>query len=408
VSTADPVRSVTVVGGGLAGFTVARELRSRGFDGTVRIVDPQGLPYDRPPLSKAYLSGEASSLHLAPAEWYAENAVEIVEDSVTKIAADRRAVVLATGSELSSDAVVLATGGQARRLAVPGADLPGVVTLRDRADADALREALVGQARVVIVGAGLIGAEVASTAVKAGAHVTLVDPVPVPLVPAVGEELAEVLHEMHAAHGVEVLRGLPGCVVADGRTLLVSIGDRQVAADVVLTAIGIDVDTTLADSAGLAVDGGIEVDPSGRTSRPAIWAAGDGVRIRDANGALRRRSEHWEAAMLSGTAVACGILGEAVPERPPAWFWSDRYGVHVEAVGSMAAEGTTVVRERRIAFRVTAQGVLAGCAAIDSGKELRAAKRLIIRGTRVGLDDLADPTIDLRKVGTGQPRISGT
>ncbi|GAB3688206.1 NAD(P)/FAD-dependent oxidoreductase [Saccharopolyspora tripterygii] len=408
MSTVDPVRSVTVVGGGLAGFTVARELRARGFDGTLRIVDPQGLPYDRPPLSKAYLSreAEAASLHLAPPDWYADNEVEVIEGSAEKIAVDCGSVVLAGGSGLNSDAVVLATGGRARRLPVPGGDLPGVVSLRDRADADALRESLRPGVRLTIIGAGLIGAEVASTATKAGARVTLVDPVPVPLAPAVGAELADELHGMHTAHGVEIIEGVPERIVADGAELLVDVERRQgrgrVVADVVLTAIGIDVDTTLPDSAGLAVDAGIEVDVAGRTSNPAVWAAGDGVRTRSADGTLHRRSEHWEAAMLSGTAVACSILDEEISARPPAWFWTDRYGVHVEAVGSMAAPGSTVLRRsdaQQVAFRLDNDGVLVGCAAIDAGKVLRAAKRLIMRGARVGADELADPTVDLKKVG---------
>ncbi|WP_327657162.1 NAD(P)/FAD-dependent oxidoreductase [Streptomyces sp. NBC_00483] len=408
MSTADPVRSVTVVGGGLAGFTAARELRSRGFEGTLRIVDPQGLPYDRPPLSKSYLSGaaEAASLHLAPPEWYADNDVEVIEDSAAKIAVGSGSVMLASGSGLETDAVVLATGGRARRLPVPGGDLPGVVSLRDLADADTLREYLRPGVRLLIVGAGLIGAEVASTATKAGAQVTLVDPVPIPLVPAVGEELAEKLHGMHAAHGVETLRGVPQRIVADAGALLVDV-ERQgrlerVAADLVLTAIGIVPDTSLAGSAGLAVDAGIEIDAASRTSNPGVWAAGDGVRIRSADGTLRRCSEHWEAAVLSGTAAACSILGQETPERPPSWFWTDRYGVHVEAVGSMSAPGSTVLRQSErqlVAFRVDGDGALVGCAAIDGGKTLRAAKRLIVRGARIGLAELADPTVDLKKVG---------
>lgn len=409
MSTAAPVRSVAVVGGGLAGFTVARELRSRGFDGILRIIDPQGLPYDRPPLSKAYLAGETdeNALRLAPADWFVENAVEVVEDAAVKLLPDQASVVLAGGSEVEGEAMVLATGGQARRLPIPGGDLRGVMSLRSRADADALRASVRPGTRLVIVGAGLIGAEVASTAAKVGAQVTLIDPVPVPLVPAVGEELAEALQGMHAAHGVDVLVGSPSRVSADGDTLLVDVeqrdGPARVAADVVLAAIGIEADTALAVSAGLETDFGVAVDASGRTSCPTVWAAGDGVRLRGADGALGKRSEHWEAALLSGTAVACSILGQELPERPPAWFWSDRYGVHVEAVGDMAAPGSTVLREcgagKRVAFRVDSDGMLIGCAAIDGGKVLRAAKRLMVRGARVGLDELADPAVDLRKIG---------
>ncbi|WP_083896359.1 NAD(P)/FAD-dependent oxidoreductase [Nocardia jiangxiensis] len=403
-----PIRTVTVAGGGLAGLTVARELRSRGFDGTVRIVDPEGLPYDRPPLSKAYLAGttDRAGLQLAPPDWFTDNDIRIIDDSVTKLDPGRGSVLLASGSELISDAVVLATGGRARRLPVPGSEQSGVLQLRTRADADHLRDRLFPGCRLVVVGAGLIAAEVASTATGLGAHVTLIDPVPVPLVPAVGEELARVLHDMHPAHGVQIMTGRPTRIAADGGTLQVDVelphGADRLAADLVLVAIGIEPDTSLADTADLSSENGIEVTATGATSNPAIRAAGDGIRIRTAQGTLLPRSEHWEAAILSGTAVACGLLGEQAPQRPPAWFWSDRYGVHVEAVGSMTASGSTVLRnpgtDRLIAFRLDTDGVLVGCAAINGGKVLRAAKRLIMRRARVGLDDLADPAVDLRKI----------
>lgn len=399
------VGSVTVVGGGLAGFTTARELRSRGFAGPLRIVDPQGLPYDRPPLSKTYLAGSGASIGLVPADWFAEHAVEIVTDTVVRLWPDRGTVALAGGGELASDAVVLATGGIARRLPVPGGGLPGVLSLRGRADADALRAALAPGTRLAVIGAGLIGAEVAATAVGLGVGVTIVDPVPVPLVAAVGAELAGMLHGLHAEHGVEVVTGSPSRIRRDGTALRVDIGDRDrpVRAEVVLVAVGIEVDTGLAESAGLAVDGGVVVDGAGRTSHPGVWAAGDGVRVRRADGTLGRRSEHWEAAMLGGAAVAGGILGQPVPARPPAWFWSERYGARVEAVGSMAGAGRTVLRRDpagpMVAFRIDDDGVLAGAAGINAGKAIRAARRLIARRAVVAAEELADPGVDLRRVG---------
>jgi NADPH-dependent 2,4-dienoyl-CoA reductase/sulfur reductase-like enzyme len=234
----------------------------------------------------------------------------------------------------------------------------------------------------------------------------LIDPMPVPLVPAVGEELARVLHEMHPANGVRVVTGQPIRIAAADETLLVDLelpdGANRLAADLILVAIGIEPDTSLADTAGLRTDAGIEVTATGATSNPAIWGVGDGIRIRTAAGSLLPRSEHWEAAILSGTATACGLLGEQAPQRPPTWFWSDRYGVHVEAVGSMTAPGSTVLRppatDQLIAFRVDTEGVLVGCATIDGGKVLRTAKRLITRRARVDLDHLADPAVDLRKI----------
>ncbi|GAB2961551.1 FAD-dependent oxidoreductase [Amycolatopsis acidiphila] len=392
-----PVRSVTVAGGGLAGFTVARELRANGFEGTVRIVDPEGVPYDRPPLSKGYLAGAvtAEAIRLAPEQWYADNAVEVIEDSVAKLSPGSGTVLLAHGGEIASDAVVLATGGTARRL--PGAC--SVPVLRDRADADSLRAHLRPGARLVIVGAGLIGAEVASTASAAGVAVTLVDPVPVPLVPALGPEIAEVLHRMHEERGVRVVRGKP--VRSTIRSVEVERAHGTfltLEADVVLAAIGLDVDTTLAASAGLPVAGGVVVGPDGRTSNPAVYAAGDLARTRLPDGTLVRRGEHWESALHDGTAVARSLLGLPLPERPPAWFWSDRYGVHVEATGSMAAPGSTVLRGEHLAFRLDEDSRLVGCAAIDEGKALRAARRLIAGGAIVSARDLADPAVDLRRL----------
>lgn len=405
MTAGDLLRSVTIAGGGVAGFSVARELRANGFDGTVRIIDPQGLPYDRPPLSKGYLAGEttAEALRLAPECWYDDNAVEIVTDSVAKLSPGTGGVLVARGGEIPSDIVVLATGGVARRLPVPGADSPGVHVLRNRADADALREALRPGTRLVVIGAGLIGAEVASTASAHGVAVTLVDPAPVPLVPALGPELAEFLHDQHAQHGVRVVPGSPLRIT--GTAVVVATGGEELTldAEVVLTAVGLSVDTTLAASAGLDADDGVLTDTVGRTSHPAVYAAGDLARTRLPDGTLLRRGEHWEAATLDGTAVARAILGLAPQDRTPAWFWSDRYGQHVEAVGAMAGVGTTILREAgprsRLAFRLDHDGRLVGCAAINGGKAFRAARRLVTRAAVVDVDELRDPAVDLRKAG---------
>ncbi|MGW6356360.1 NAD(P)/FAD-dependent oxidoreductase [Streptomyces sp. NPDC055092] len=410
MSTGHSARSVTVVGGGLAGFTAARELRQHGFDGSIRIIDPQGLPYDRPPLSKSFLTGQvtAEEIRLAPASWYADNAVEVISGRVAKLSPNAGAVSLDGGRELSTDAVILATGGAARQPALPGWDHPVVRVLRDQADADALRAVLGPAARLVVVGAGLIGSEVASSAAALGASVTLVDPVPVPLVPAVGPELAEALHAMHTQRGVRVVQGTPARITGAGAATVVTVErsgltDLLLDADVVIMAIGIDVDTQLAAAAGLAVNDGVEVDPGGRTSNPAVYAAGDSARIRHADGTLLRRGEHWESAVLDGVAVARSLLGLPVEARPPAWFWSDRHGVHVEAVGSMAAPGSTVLRHSggspQLAFRLDPEGRLVGCAAIDGGKAFRAARRLVARNAMVDAGLLQDPAADLRKLG---------
>lgn len=405
------VSSVVIIGGGISGFSCARELRAGGFTGSLTIVDPEGLPYDRPPLSKELLTGEFATddTLLAPASWYEDNDVAIVTDRADRIEPDTGRIVLESGDALQPDAIVLATGGSARRLAIPGGDLPGILTLRTKADSLALKERLVPGARVAIIGAGLIGAEVASTAAKNGCEVTLIDPAPIPLVPAVGPEIAEALHAMHAEHGITCFTGLPTEITHDGEAFAIDLdgaheteGKTMIAADVVLVAIGIDTYCPLAASAELEQEGGVLVDAGGRTSNERIWAIGDVARLRNEDGSLARRHEHWESAANDGKAAAASILGAELPKFGSSWFWSDRHGVHVEGIGLMSEPGTTVIREvegrPQLAFRVADDGRVIGAVAIDGGMAVRAARRIIDRGKIVDPADLANPDIDVKKL----------
>lgn len=400
MSDAEP-RSVAVIGAGPAGFSAAAELRRRGFGGRIRLLDPAGTPYDRPPLSKAYLAGGAGeSLALAEESWYESNSVEVTAEAAVRIDPDSGTAVLAGGGQIQADVLLLATGGTARELPFPGAGL--LHTLRSRSDADALRGRLGAGKRLVIIGAGLIGAEVAATAAAGGTAVVLIDPVPVPLIPAVGPELAAYLHSLHARSGVEPVTALPVDVVADGGALAVLLEDgSSVRADTVLAAVGMVPDTGLAEAAGLEVDDGIVVNRAGRTSHPRVFAAGDAVRRRTGD-VLERRSEHWDAAVRSGQAAAAGILGQEPAEDAVPWFWTDRYGVHAEAVGAMSADGSSVERGKPgpgyVVFRIAPNGTLAGAAGVDAGNSLRAARRLIALGKPVDAAALADPAVDLRRL----------
>ncbi|MEO6826160.1 MAG: FAD-dependent oxidoreductase [Microbacteriaceae bacterium] len=397
--------SVVIVGGGLAGFSAAKELRKRGFDGSLTIVDPNPFLYDRPPLSKDFLIGTFSEqdIELESAEWFQQNRIELRQASVEKLNADRASVSISSGQELAADAVLLATGGIARKLPIPGGDLPTVLELRNLADARRLMACLKSGDSLIIVGAGLIGAEVASSASSCGVIVTLIDPVEVPLVPAVGPELAVQLHGMHADHGVTVVTGMPSEIRFDGSRHVVDLQDgRSFSADNVLVGIGIVADTGLATDAGLEVDNGTIVNLRQQSSNPAIFAAGDSSRYRSESGDLIRRAEHWEAAIRSGETAAASILGQSPQEYGAGWFWSDRYKVHVEGVGDMNVSGRTILRERDgkpfAAFRVSDAGVLVGAASIDGGLTIRAARRIIDLRKMVDDDKLADPSIDLRKL----------
>ena len=399
------LNSVTIVGGGMAGFTVAKELRSRGFEGVLTIVDPAGLPYDRPPLSKDYLLGKrgGEDIQFSPAAWFEDNKVGVVAGTATALRPDEGVVALADGTEIAADKLVLATGGNARRLPIPGGDLESVLELRTKEDADRLRSLLTPGTRLAIVGAGLIGAEVASSALTFGAEVVLIDPVDPPLVPAVGPELARLLHDMHSERGIKVVTGVPTAITVDETGHHLAMGEGgTVDADVVLVGIGIIPETALAESAGLDIDNGTLVDESQRTSHPNVYAAGDSARTRLADGTLLRRAEHWEHAMFAGETAAAALLGQDLPVHGASWFWSDRHGVHVEGVGSMVAEGTTIIREAEgkpaVALRVDPEGYLVGCAAVDGGLAVRAARRIIDRRILVDRDKLADPSIDLKKL----------
>lgn len=396
---------VVVVGGGIAGVSTVAALRSGGYAGEISLVEPSAFPYDRPPLSKEYLAGtrDLAAIALQQPTWYADQHIDLVRDNAASaIDPDAGEVTLRDGGRLRARRIVLATGGRPLRPPIPGADSSRVHVLRDAHDADALRARLTAGARLLVVGAGLIGAEVASTASALGCSVTLVDPLEVPLAAAVGREVATWLHGLHREHGVETvtttleaLQETEGGIAAQ---LMGERGSREV--DAVLLGVGMTPETGLAHAAGLVTDRGILVDEHQVTSRPRVLAVGDCARLRD-----HRRSEHWEAAQHDGVRAAATILGTEPPAPTAPWFWTDRYGLHVEVVGEMAepdAHTDVVVRGTLgtppfSVFTVRAERVL-GAVAVDDPNAVRAARRMIDRAVAVRPDQLADPTVDLRKL----------
>lgn len=414
MTTTGTPASVIFVGGGFSTQSALKALRDGGYTGELTLVDPEGAPYDRPPLSKDYLLGKQSAeeISLAPLQWYEENNITIVTGTATGLhpgdAEHQATVELADGKILSADAVVLATGGKPRPLPIEGGDK--AMVLRTKADADNLRAAITAKpgANLVVIGGGLIGAEAAASALELGANVALVEPLDPPLVPAVGEEIARILHDMHTEKGIDVHSGLSHTITeGDNGQLVVTLADgTALPADVVLAGIGIVPNVELAAHAGLEVEDGIVVDEGQRTSAPRIYAIGDVSRTRLANSDMLRRAEHWEAAANTGVTVAASILGNELPKHSAAWFWSDRHGVKVEGVGSMTVPGTTVTRvindelggKPAIAFRLDEDNNLVGAAAINGGMAVKAARRMIDKGKQVDPAQLADPSVDLRKL----------
>lgn len=374
--------SVHIIGGGVAGYTLARELVQQHYEGTITISDAQGLPYDRPALSKA-LQVEP----FAPVAWYQQHQINLIQETVTAVEIP----------STESDWVVLATGTIPNKLRVPGAEYAR--TLHTAADAMALAESLDSAFfgyQVVVIGAGLIGAEFASTASMLGAQVTLIANNPAPLSAVLGVELAEQLHAEHAQRGI---RTITGTVNSIGEDHVIVDGER-IESSLVVSAIGVSPDTALASSLGLAVDDGIVVDAHQRSiTSPQVLAIGDAARQQD-----QKRAVHWEAAMEDAAQAAATILGTEPVKRSVPWFWSDRHEMHVESVGDFSRVHRTVHRYNRrgkiqITFGLDDQGVLTAASMIDGGLMSKAVKRLIARGFTPSVEELEDPSVGPRDLG---------
>ncbi|HHU38639.1 MAG TPA: FAD-dependent oxidoreductase [Propionibacterium sp.] len=345
------VESVVVVGAGLAAHKVVENLRKEGFEGRIALVgDEQHRPYDRPGLSKAVLLGDAepNDLYLARASFYDDKGIEThFGDAAVAIDRDARTVTLASGAELPYDALVLATGSEARRLTLPGSDLDGVLTLRKFEDTLTLADALRPGTRLVIVGGGWIGLEAASAAIEAEASVTVLEHFELPLLTVLGDEIAPWFAKLHRDHGVDLRTGVDvEAFEGDGGTVTgVRLGDGEVIpADVVLVGVGAIPNTDLAAAAGLPVDNGVRVDEHLRTEDPHVLAVGD---IAHANNtALGRplRVEHWDNARRQGRLAALVLLGrDDVYDWQP-YFYTDQYDVSMEYIGHGTKDDDIVVR----------------------------------------------------------------
>jgi 3-phenylpropionate/trans-cinnamate dioxygenase ferredoxin reductase subunit len=395
--------TIVVVGGGLAGVSICGDLRRLGYSGSLMLMDSGTVLHDRPPLSKDYLLGkiDVEGLRLRPDSWYAGQGIDVRPGvTVARAVPEHGYVELAGGERLPAEVVVLATGGGARRLEVPGADSARVHYLRTLADADRLRPELTEGRRVLVVGAGLIGAEIAASASALGATITLVDPL-LPLEAVLGARLAEWLHGIHTEHGIDVRHGSVEEFRETGTGLTVQLTDSAVPLEVDLAVVGIGLvpETTVAAASGAMVNDGVVVDERQRATVPGLYAVGDCTRPSNGHGTLLPRPEHWEAAMHDAARAAAAILGQPVPPSRAAWFWSDRHGHHVEVVGDPTA-GTQVVRGEfgvpPFAVLSVAGNRVVGAVSVNQPLAVRAARRLIDGRIPVSAEELADPSTDLR------------
>lgn len=399
--------TIVVVGAGQAGGWAAATLRKEGFEGRIVLVgDEAHPPYERPPLSKAVLKGEAQAehTHLMPAARFAELDLDFRSGiRVNAIDRSNQEVELADGERIGYDRLILATGGAARTLPIPGGDLPGVLTLRTLDDAAVLKTHLREGARVVVVGGGWIGLEVAATAKQAGAAVTVVEAMPRLCQRTVPEVISDYLLRLHTGHGVDVRLDTGVSQIKDeDSALAVELTDGTwLRADIVVAGIGLVPHLELAEAAGLEVDGGVLVGPDTRTSDPLIFAAGDVAVAENPWAGGRIRLESWQNAQDQGIAAAKAALGHDITHEPLPWFWSDQYDVNLQIYGMAKPEHTMVVRGDPAdgAFMVffLDGDTMKASIAPNGGRELRMTKRIIERGIVVDPVALADPSIPLPK-----------
>ncbi|HEY7858259.1 MAG TPA: FAD-dependent oxidoreductase [Candidatus Nanopelagicales bacterium] len=393
--------TVVAVGAGQASAVAARTLRRRGFDGRIVLVGEEAhRPYQRPPLSKEYLrGGEDDDLYLLPEQWCAAKDVEVVLGTrVTRLVPTSRTVELADGRELTADAVLLATGGRARRL--PGATGDRVCYLRTLDDAERISALIRPGGQVVVIGGGFIGSEVAASARARGADVTMIEMLDVPLLRVLGVELGAVCAEIHRRGGVDMRLGQSvESVTQRGERVEVRTGAGDVIeGDLVVVGVGIEPNVELAEQAGLTVGNGIVVDEHLRTSIPGIYAAGDVANVRHPLfGSLR--VEHFDNASKQGAVAANNIMGRETVFDDPYWFWSDQYDLNLQYTGHATSWDEIVVRGSTeelsfVAFYLR-DGIVRAAFGVERGDDVAIAKELVAQRATPDPLQLADPDIDL-------------
>ncbi|RZO85419.1 MAG: pyridine nucleotide-disulfide oxidoreductase [Oceanococcus sp.] len=392
--------NIVIVGGGQAGATLAQELRKLGFEGGLTIIgeEPQ-LPYRRPPLSKAYLAGEASeeSLYVMKAPILEKNNVSFRGGvRVTQIDRDNKTLTLDNGETLNWDKLALTTGGRARPLPVQGADAQNVFELRSVADVDAIRPHCQAGKRAVIIGGGFIGLEVAAVARKLGVEVSVLEGLPRVLARVTAPQVSEFFETVHRDAGVDLRTGAAVTAIEGNPVshVVLESGER-LAADFVVVGIGLIPNTELASMAGLEVDNGIVVDAQARTSDPNVVAAGDCTNLPSAFYNRRIRLESVNNAMEQARIAAATLLGQDKTYDAVPWFWSDQYDLKLQMVGLSEGYDNTVLRgdpaTRSFSLFYLKDGVVIAADAVSQPKDFMAAKKLVAARAAPDPEALGNP-----------------
>jgi 3-phenylpropionate/trans-cinnamate dioxygenase ferredoxin reductase component len=405
-------RSFVIVGAGLAGAKAAEALREQGFDGQLTLIgDERVRPYERPPLSKEYLTGKADreTVFVHEAGWYAEHDVDLrLGVAVTAIDdGGEHRVRLADGSTIGYDKLLLATGASPRTLPIPGATARGVRYLRRIEDCEHIKDAINTGGRIVVIGAGWIGLEVTAAARQHDVDVTVLETAELPLLRVLGPEVAVVFADLHRAHGVDLRLGVTVSEITevDGQVTGVRLGDgTEIAADMVLIGVGAVPNVALAQEAGLAVDNGIVVDASLHTSDPDVFAVGDVASAHHPLLGRHIRVEHWANALNQPAAAAAAMLGNEASYDELPYFYTDQYDLGMEYIGyvepggydNVVFRGDVTAREF-VAFWLRDNKVLAAMN-VNVWDVGDAVKELIRAARAVDPSALADPNRPLDEV----------
>ncbi|MCI5075611.1 FAD-dependent oxidoreductase [Oricola sp.] len=395
-----------IIGGSHAGVAAAAELRKHDAGMQITLVCAEdALPYQRPPLSKAYMSGDMSldRLRLRPEEWYADNAISLkLGVAATAIDRQEKQVRLANGETLSYDTLVLATGGDARRLpAEIGGELANVRVMRTLADADGLMAEMRPGRKLVVIGGGYIGLEAAAEAAKKGLDVTVIEAAERILKRVACEETANAFRALHQSHGVTVLEDtqIERLVETDGVATAVRLANgEELPLDLAIVGIGIAPNVDLAQAAGLDVSVGVTVDDHGRSSDPAIYAAGDCTILPFDN--MPTRLESVQNANDQATAVAANICGVDTVYSPHPWFWSDQYDMKLQIAGLNRGYDAVVVRpgkrEGSVSHFYFRQDRFIAVDCLNDAATYAMSRKLLEGGAEITASQIADPDFDLR------------
>lgn len=399
-------RQIIIAGAGEAGVAAAAALHDAGYDGTIVLIGEEPhLPYERPPLSKEMILGTQDGLKpIRPEQWYEQAGIDLrVGMRVERIDPVARAITIvdAAGveSELAYDDLLLATGARVRELSGAAAD---IAYLRTHEDGERLRARLTGISRIVVIGGGVIGLEVASSARALGLDVTVIDPAARLMARALVPEISRILLDLHRAAGVDV-RTDTGSINIDatGATPSVILADNErIEADLIVAGIGVVPNVELGEMAGCAIDNGIVVDGAGRTSVPHVFAAGDVATFHHPTFHRAMRVEAWQHAGRHGAHVARAILGKGDDYCEVPWFWTDQLGVNIQVAGVIADCDATYWRgegNSRTAFHFASDALVA-VTTINNGRDIRPATKLLAAGWRGDPSDIVDPTLAFGKI----------